>query len=151
MTSEINYAHHTPIQIRFNDIDILGHVNNSVYQNYFDLARTHYFQKIFPEAIDWKTHTLVLAKLCIDFLHPVTLDESIEVETKIIKMGNKSITMVQRVINANGDVKAINEGVLVSFHAGEGQPVQIPEEWRRAIASFEKDVDFTKDQATHRE
>jgi len=58
---------------------------------------------------------------------------------------------VQRVINANGEVKAINEGVLVSFHAGEGQPVQIPKKWRKAIASFEKDIDFTKDQSSPRE
>ena len=151
MTSKINYLHHTPIQIRFNDIDILGHVNNSVYQNYFDLARTHYFQKIFPETINWKEYTLVLAKLCIEFLQPVTMEEAIQVETKIIKMGNKSMTMKQRVVDRKGEVRAINEGVLVSFHAGEEQPVPIPEKWRKAIAGFEKDIDFSTDQTNRRE
>ena len=33
----------TQVQLRFNDIDALGHVNNSVYFQFFDLAKTEYF------------------------------------------------------------------------------------------------------------
>ena len=33
----------TSVQLRFNDIDALGHVNNSVYFQFFDLAKTEYF------------------------------------------------------------------------------------------------------------
>ena len=39
MDQQIQFFHKTPIQIRFNDVDVVGHVNNSVYQNYFDAAR----------------------------------------------------------------------------------------------------------------
>ena len=34
----------TPIQIRFNDIDILGHVNNVMFGHYCDVARSDYFE-----------------------------------------------------------------------------------------------------------
>ena len=32
------FRHHTDVQIRFNDIDILGHVNNTVYFSFYDTA-----------------------------------------------------------------------------------------------------------------
>ena len=35
-----------PIQMRFNDVDALGHVNNSMYQQYFDLGRVDYFLRM---------------------------------------------------------------------------------------------------------
>lgn len=38
-----NYRHHQPIQLRFNDIDMLGHVNNTLYFEYMDMAKTRYF------------------------------------------------------------------------------------------------------------
>ena len=40
--NEMKFFHETPLQIRFNDVDVMGHVNNSVYQNYFDVARLRY-------------------------------------------------------------------------------------------------------------
>ena len=42
----LNYFHNTPIQIRFNDIDQLGHATNSVYQQYFDLGKMAYFDHV---------------------------------------------------------------------------------------------------------
>lgn len=39
------YFHSTPIQIRFNDIDQLGHATNSVYQQYFDLGKMAYLDQ----------------------------------------------------------------------------------------------------------
>jgi len=31
------------VQIRFADIDVMGHVNNAVYLSYFEMAPGHYF------------------------------------------------------------------------------------------------------------
>lgn len=35
-----------PLQIRFNDIDLLGHVNNEMYFAYMDLGKMRYFQEM---------------------------------------------------------------------------------------------------------
>lgn len=37
------------IQIRFNDIDMNGHVNNGIYHSFFDMGRVDYFSKVFRE------------------------------------------------------------------------------------------------------
>ena len=52
--SNRSFKHFSPVHIRFNDIDILGHVNNAVQQYYFDIARLDYFRDVFKEAVDWK-------------------------------------------------------------------------------------------------
>jgi acyl-CoA thioester hydrolase len=36
----------TDIQVRFSDLDLLGHVSNSYYAQYFDLARVTFFRQI---------------------------------------------------------------------------------------------------------
>ena len=38
--------HITPIQLRFNDIDQMGHVNNAVIMEFFDLGKSEYFTAI---------------------------------------------------------------------------------------------------------
>ena len=40
---EIQFNHTLPIQLRFNDVDKFGHVNNTVYFSFYDLGKTEYF------------------------------------------------------------------------------------------------------------
>lgn len=132
------FLHKTPIQIRFNDIDIMAHVNNSVYQNFFDLARTHYFEDVFKEKMNWKEKALVLAKITIEYFNPVFLEEQIEVQTKVHTLGNKSLQMIQRIINSeNKEVKAQNDAVLVAFGVKENTAINLPDHWRKSIQNFE--------------
>ena len=43
LEAQYPFKRKTQVQLRFNDIDALGHVNNSVYFQFFDLAKTEYF------------------------------------------------------------------------------------------------------------
>lgn len=36
---EIQFNHTLPIQLRFNDVDKFGHVNNTVYFSFYDLGK----------------------------------------------------------------------------------------------------------------
>ena len=36
----MKFKHSVPVQLRFNDADALGHVNNSVYFTFYDLGKT---------------------------------------------------------------------------------------------------------------
>ena len=59
------------IQIRFADIDVMGHVNNAVYLSYFEMARVHYFKQILGEEWDWNSDGILLARNEIDYLSPI--------------------------------------------------------------------------------
>ena len=41
-----NYRHVLPLQIRFNDVDKFGHVNNTVYFQFYDTAKTDYIATV---------------------------------------------------------------------------------------------------------
>ena len=43
-TTSPAFRHTLPLQLRFNDIDLLGHVNNSVYFSFYDLGKARYFE-----------------------------------------------------------------------------------------------------------
>jgi acyl-CoA thioester hydrolase len=137
------FFHTTPVQIRFNDIDIMAHVNNSVYQNFFDMARMSYFEEVFEQKMQWKVRALVLAKITIDYLNPIFLDEEIAVLSKVYKLGNKSLQMQQEIINVQtNELKAKNDAILVAFGVKSNGAIQLPEDWKEKIINYEKDIHF---------
>ena len=55
---EIKFRHTLPIQLRFNDVDKFGHVNNTVYFSFYDLGKTEYFASVCP-GVDWEKDGIV--------------------------------------------------------------------------------------------
>ncbi len=141
----IIFHHRTAIQIRFNDIDMLQHVNNTVYQNYFDSARFGYFKQVL--GIDrFQSHQwVILATISIDFVEPVMIEDEIEVQTKIISIGNKSLTMIQQIAakSAHGEhIKTRSSSVLVDYNMDLKCTAAICGDWRARIAEYEHDTTF---------
>ena len=77
-----NFKHKTPVQIRFKDIDKLGHVNNANHLTYFELARMKYFEDVIGDQIDWKKQGVILARIEINYKLPILLEDKISVFTK---------------------------------------------------------------------
>ena len=133
--------HITPVQIRFNDVDILGHVNNAIHQYYFDFARMQYFKQVFGKDLNWKKNSLVLVSIKVDYFSPIDIDDIIEVESRIEMLGNKSITMKQKVLSRKtGDVKSSSWSVLVAYDVEADHAISVPEEWKNRIISYEKEI-----------
>ena len=64
---EIEFHHSLPIQLRFNDVDKFGHVNNTVYFSFYDLGKTEYFASVCP-GVDWEKDGIVVVHIEADFL-----------------------------------------------------------------------------------
>jgi len=129
----------TTVQMRFNDIDALGHVNNSVYFQFFDLAKTDYYANIKVDAeINWSKPALIIVNVNCAFLAPTLFKEPIAVLSQCTHLGDKSITMLQHVINTQTQqLKATCETVLVNIDPVTNQPATIPDVWRKALIAFE--------------
>ena len=121
---EQTFKHEIPLQLRFNDIDILGHLNNSVYFNFFDLGKSRYFEAVRGEKLDWHNADVVIASIQADFLAPVFYNEQIAVQTAVTEIGNKSFKMLQRIINTRtGQIKCNCTSIMVGFRHSDN-PVQ---------------------------
>ena len=91
----------TPVQLRFIDIDMLGHLNNNSYFQIYDLGRYDYLVKLRGgDGKEAPQPQAVLVNLNCSFIAETHFNERIEVFTQIESIGNKSFTMVKT--NRNG-------------------------------------------------
>jgi acyl-CoA thioester hydrolase len=102
------------IQVRFSDVDALGHVNNAVYLSYFEFARIHYFNAMLGTEWDWNSDGLILLKNEVEYLRPVLLNDKPEVEVFVIEIGNKSFKMGYN-LTVDGIVYCKGSSVLVGY------------------------------------
>lgn len=112
------------IHVRFSDLDILGHVNNSVYLSYFEIARVHYFGELLGKNWNWKKYTVVLVKNEIEYLRPVHLHDEVFVELNTSHIGEKSFTLSYKVY-VDGNQHAKGSSVLVAWDAEKGTSMSI--------------------------
>ena len=136
--TETDFKAKLPIQIRFNDIDALGHINNNIYLSFFDLGKVDYFDRMRGSSVSWTEGTIVLAHLEMDFLSPTFYREKVAVESKVVRVGNKSGEFHQRLINLQtGEVKCVCQSVFVFIDSESQKPAPIPHVWREAINKYE--------------
>ena len=85
------------IQIRWRDLDTLGHVNNAVYFTYFELARLAYIQALLgaDTTIDPRTllpadFQFILAEVTCHYRSPATLGDQLAAAIWVGQVGRKS-------------------------------------------------------------
>jgi acyl-CoA thioester hydrolase len=141
----IKFKHITPIQLRFNDFDALGHVNNSVYFSFYDLGKTSYFADVLSKLEVAKEVGVVIGHIEVSFLLPVYPGENVAVQTAVVEIGNKSFKLLQHLVNLDtNEIKCICNTVMVCFDAKTKTTRQISDEWRKAMADFEMNPELNK-------
>ena len=113
----------TDIQIRFSDMDPLGHVSNNAYSEYLEVARVDWLN-----AIEGERPSVVVANLNIDFINELGLDDRIHVKTKCIRKGTKSLTLSQNIYRGEECV-ARADVVIVGFDRKKRQSVELLPGW----------------------
>lgn len=132
------FHHRLPIQIRFNDVDRYGHVNNNAYFAYYDLGKEDYLTHVLRT--DYRNGTVVpvIANINADFIQPIFYGDKIVVETCVSHLGQKSFTLSQRAVNeTTGAVVCRCSTVMVCFSLHDQTSADIPDDYRRAIEAYE--------------
>lgn len=120
------------IQVRFADLDVMGHVNNSVYLSYFEMARVHYFGKLLGYNWDWKTDGVLLVKNEVEYIKPILITDRPLVHVTTENIGTKSFTLSYKVM-VNEQVYTTGKSTLVCFDGRTNQTVEIPEQMMSAL------------------
>lgn len=140
MDSKASFRSIIPIQVRFSDVDMLGHVSNTVYQTYYDAGKLHYFDEVLPE-MDFVNIGVVGASIKIDYMKPIYMRTKILVETHVTYVGNKSLTMGHQLVEEEtGEILSTCSVVLVCYNIKGKVSIPIPESWKQKIAAYDKDV-----------
>jgi len=141
-----NFKHKTPIQIRFKDVDMMGHVNNANYLTYIEDSRLKYFEDVTGKESDWsRQNGLILGKIEINYKHPILYKDSVAVYTRCSRIGTKSFDLSWVIINENtsGNVgfekQILADGiaVLVCYDYEQKKSIKISDERKKQIEKFE--------------
>ena len=125
----------TPIQKRFSDVDSFMHVNNIWQQSYFDLAKTEFYQKVLGILGVFDKLRIITASTHTDYRGQVRLTDDIVVTTDVSRLGNKSMTLHQRIMSGDRCLTE-SSSVMVAFDFETQQTVALPDAWRQSLAEY---------------
>ncbi len=113
----------TTQRLRFNDNDIIGHVNNAVYATLFESGRVELMleSQMLPRDSGLSP---VLVRLEIDFKRELSFPGDVLIETAVARFGTKSVRLQQRISSADGlAAEAVSVLVLMDRTARRSVPL----------------------------
>ncbi len=136
-----SFKHIKKIEIRYDDLDILGHVNNKAYLSYLEEARIDYHKQLFQ----WKNElefNSVVVKIEINYRKPLFYGDKLQIHTRLSNIGTTSFELESVFVkdDANSEFSIIAADarvVLVSIDPKSGKPVRIPEKEKNILLNFE--------------
>jgi acyl-CoA thioester hydrolase len=135
---DLSFIFRTPIEVRFRDIDALGHVNNAVYFTYFEMARSAYLQAISGRAFAPGEFGIVVAEARCRYRSPAFFGEQLIAEVTTCSIRSRSFELRYR-ITSEKDGRLVAEGttVQVAFDNASQRAVALPPDFRQAVEQFE--------------
>jgi acyl-CoA thioester hydrolase len=86
-----------PIDVRFSDLDALGHVNHAVFVSYLEHARFHWWQG-YLKGRPFEEEGFLIARIEVDYRKSILLGDQVRVDLRCHKIGTTSFTLVFRVV-----------------------------------------------------
>ncbi len=127
---------HVKIPVRFRDLDPMGHVNNSVYFTYLEVARTAYWQELHHD-YSYDVLDFVVARAECDYVSAAMLREVVRVEVWLSKIGTTSFVLDYEMFDEQSDrLIARGKTVQVMIDPKTGRPRPIAPELRERLKSF---------------
>jgi len=81
---------------------------------------------------------VIVADIHITYLEPVYFGQNVKVGVRVMKLGMKSMSWEQNVVDADSDKElARGEVVLVTYDYKAEKTIPIPQLWRQTITEFE--------------
>jgi len=120
-------------QVRFRDLDAMGHVNNAVFLTYIESARFAFLDHL-GAASGVDNMPIIVARIEIDFRAPVSLGDEVEIAVRATRFGDKSFDL-DYVLRVGGQVVAEAKSILVGYDYGSGETIAIPDDWRERLAA----------------
>jgi acyl-CoA thioester hydrolase len=124
-------------EIRFSDIDAMGHVNNAIYFSYFEQARIHFFQQWIGMEWNWNEHGILVAHNEIDYKMPILLTDKVAIHVSVVHIGNRSFTLSYRVEKETPDGPLLcssGASVLVCYNHLKKETTLVPDSWKEKLA-----------------
>ncbi len=129
-----DYVEFMPVQTRWMDNDVYGHVNNVVYYSYFDTVVNLYL--INPGGLDFHNAPVVgiMAETMCRFYRSIAYPEAIDAGIRVGRLGSSSVRYEVGLFGVGeNDARAEGHLVHVFVDRATNKPVPIPAGIRSAL------------------
>ncbi len=129
----------TTIPVLWGDEDGFGHVNNLAYLRWCETSRVEYLRRVsLWKGLSDDGSEPILASIRCDYKAQVNYPDTVQIGTRVSRIGNASIKMEHLVVSLNlGRVVALVDSTLVAFDYGRGKPVTVSAQTRLTIRALE--------------
>ncbi len=117
------YTH--SIEVRFRDLDALGHVNNAVLVTLIEQARFYWWQGWLGDQA-FEAEGFLIARIEVDYRRPIRLSDEVRVELKCKRIGTSSFDLAYRVFRAQDQAllaEAKTVQVMLDFKTSRSTPI----------------------------
>ncbi|MCR9129221.1 MAG: acyl-CoA thioesterase [Alphaproteobacteria bacterium] len=131
------YAVFEPIETRWADNDVYGHINNVAYYGYFDTAVNRRLAAAgLLDILGGETIGLVVETGC-QYFAPAAFPEALEAGLRVAKLGTSSVRYELAIFKAGEDT-AIAEGHFIHVYVDREsrRPAPLPDAWREVLSGW---------------
>ena len=119
------------VELRWRDLDFLGHLNQAVYHELLEEGRGALFQRL---GVIETGFFFVLARVELDHLHEIRRDHSpVAVVLKVEAVGRSSVTVAHDIVLPDGTVAAKGSSVLVAWDRDARRSRPLTDDERAAL------------------
>jgi acyl-CoA thioester hydrolase len=122
-------VHTQRIEVRWGDMDAMGHVNNTMYFRYMEQARIHWFESLLPRGEAWRTMSIVIVNASCNFKRPINYPGTVEVRVFAGAPGGSSVPTYYE-LWVESQLYADGAATVVFVDPQKQKPMRIPEEIR---------------------
>jgi acyl-CoA thioester hydrolase len=136
---DTNKIHSVPIDVRFRDLDALGHVNNAVYFTYFEEGRKSLFQKLYKGAGPYDFR-FILAHVSCDYITPAKLNDALILYMVVGEIGNKSFEFKYDLTDRidKSKIFARGESVQVCFNYTRNRSIPVSDTLKQKLIEYQR-------------
>lgn len=130
-------------RVRWSDVDASGIILWSAYTRLVELAETELFRAAgFPYATLWDRLDIWLPRVQfhLDYRSPARLDDLLDIEIWVARIGRSSIRFEFAVSKAGAEVVAEGYLVIVAISRADGRSVDVPRSLAEALAPYRSDT-----------
>ncbi len=125
--------------VRWSDVDVSGVIRWGAYVRFIEMAETELFRAVgFPYATLWESLNIWLPRVQfhLDYRNPVRLDELLDTEIGVGRIGRSSIRLEFAVKKPGAALAAEGYLVIVSIDRTNGRSVDVPKPLLDALAPY---------------
>jgi acyl-CoA thioester hydrolase len=119
-------VHTARIEIRWGDMDAMGHVNNTVYFRYMEQARIGWFEALLPRGEAWKAIGIVIVNASCNFRKPLNYPGTVVVRVFSGPPGGSSVPTFYE-LHMKDQLYADGAATVVFVDALKQKPLRIPD------------------------